>query len=123
MRSSPGNGRSSPAVEEEGDVGVFLGLGDAQLRAGRPRRRSLAQRVAQILGREQRGMEAVQRRPNIRLMPSAAAKRTTPLAREAVEVGIEQRGQDLAHPVGAEIGHQQAVAVPHAGIAADHGRA
>ena len=43
----------APAIEEEGDVRVFLGLGDAQLlQAGA--RHHLAEGVAQLLGREQR---------------------------------------------------------------------
>ena len=44
------------------------------------------------------------------------------LAREAVERGIEQRGEDFAHPVGAEIEAQDAVAVLHALVVADHRR-
>ncbi len=45
-----------------------------------------------------------------------------PGAIEAVEPGIEQRRQDLAGTVGAEVEHQQAVAVLHAGVAVDHRR-
>ena len=55
-------------------------------------------------------------------MPSAAAKRTVRGAREPVERRVEQRQQDLARAVGAEIGQHDPVAVPHARIAADHGR-
>ena len=53
------------------------------------------------------------------VMPAAAANLRHPRAREAVEVGVEQRGQDFAHPVGAEVEAQEAVAVLHAAIAAD----
>src|SRR3546814_11952065 len=50
MRSSPSN-TSSAAAEEEGDVRVLLGLGDAQLlQAGLCRQ--FAERVAQVVGRE-----------------------------------------------------------------------
>ena len=43
-------------------------------------------------------------------------------ARKSVEVGLEQRAKDLAHPVGAEVETQDAVAVPHPLIVADRGR-
>ena len=52
-RSSPGNGVSCAAVEEVGDVRVFLGLGDAELPSSGARDH-LAQRVRQRFRREQR---------------------------------------------------------------------
>src|SRR3546814_19268019 len=44
-----------------------------------------------------------------------------PGAGEAAEMRIEQGGEDLAGAVGAEICHQQAVAVAHAGKTVDGG--
>ena len=55
------------------------------------------------------------------VMPTAAAKRMRRGRGEAVEIRVEQGGQDLAHAVGAEVEAQQAVAVLHAVIVADHG--
>jgi hypothetical protein len=43
------------------------------------------------------------------------------IGREAIEAGVEQRGQDLAHAVGAEVEAEQPVAVSHAGVVADRG--
>ena len=55
-------------------------------------------------------------------MPAAAANADRARAREAREGRIEQGGQDLAHAVGAEVEAEQAVAVAHAAVVADHGR-
>ena len=112
-----GEGPLLPAVEEEGDMGVLLGLGDAQLvLAGSCQK--LAQRVAQILGGEQHGMETVQL-GRVFAHAQSGGEAGAPLALEAREIGIEEGRHELAHPVGAEIGHQQPVAVAHAVIAAD----
>ena len=53
------------------------------------------------------------------VMPAAAANLTARGRGKPVNAGIQQRRQDLAHAVGAEIGHQDAVAVLHAAIVAD----
>ena len=45
------------------------------------------------------------------------------LAREAGELRIEHGAENFAHAVGAEIEAQHAVAILHAAIIADHGRA
>ena len=108
------------AVEEEGDVRVLLGLGDAQLLEAGARHR-LAQPHLDDFRREQRAQQRIEGR---RIVDHADCRRELHHARavEAVEPRIEQRRQDLARPVGAEIEHQEAVAVLHAGIAVDHGR-
>ena len=42
-------------------------------------------------------------------------------AREALEGRVEQGAQDLAHPVGAEVGAEEPRALARAGVVADHG--
>ena len=114
MRVSPGNSVLAPAIEEERDVRVFLGLGDAQLGQARLRD-DLAERVAQSLGREQRGQEAVRARSNIRVRPAAAAKLDDARrGRSRRKPGSSSAARICAHAVGAEIRHQHAVAVGHA---------
>ena len=54
-------------------------------------------------------------------MPAAAANRMIALAREAVEFRLQQRAEDLAHAVGAEVEAQDAVAILHALVVTDHG--
>ena len=108
------------AVEEECDMGVFLGLGDAKLRhAGL--RHHLAKNARKRRTREQDGEEFVEAG---RIRDHAAGRRETHSGapREAVEIRIEQRAEQLAHPVGAEVAGQQPVAAAHAGVAADHRR-
>ena len=108
------------AVEKKRHMGVFLGLGDAQLRHTGIRH-NLAENPGGNDRWKQAGEEAVEvagifdhaagRRPGDRGSP-----------RKIVEFGIDQGGENLAHAVGAEITRQQAVARRHAGIIADHRR-
>ena len=55
-------------------------------------------------------------------IPSTAAHCGRAADLEAVEARIDQRAEDLPRPVGAEVGEEQPVAVPRAGIVADHRR-
>ncbi len=98
---------------------VLLGLGDAQLLEARFRH-DLAERLVGPLRREH-GRE--QRIELLRILRHAE-RRGEPHHLAALEVRkfrIEQRRQDLADAVGAEIRRHQPVAVLHAGIVADHG--
>ena len=108
------------AVEEIGDVRIFLGLGHAQLRApgGADHR---AEHVRQIVGREDRLQEGVQM---LAVLGHADRRRELhdAAARKAVECRVEHRPQNLAHAVGAEVEAKHAVAVANAAIAADHRR-
>ena len=87
-------------------MGVFLGLGDAQL---------LQARFATPFRRRSRRAAPAETAPPSAWSSSseysrhagAAANCTIVRALEAVESRIEQRGQDLARAVGAEIGGQQ----------------
>jgi len=81
----------------------------------------LAQDAGQIFRRKQRREQRFERD---RIFRHARASRKPNLAAdvESVERRIGQCVQDFAHPVGAEVGHQQAVAVLHAGISGDRGR-
>ena len=54
-------------------------------------------------------------------MPTAAANCTALRAAKPENSGIEHDAEDFAHPVGAEVEAQHAVAVLHAAIVADHG--
>ena len=107
------------AVEEECHVGVLLGLGDAQLRHARGGG-DLAEGPGQPHRREQRREEGAEL---IGVLGHAArggeAHHGAPL--ERVERGVEKRGEQLAHAVGAEVAHQDPVAVLHAGVIADRG--
>ena len=101
-------------------MGVLLGLGDAQLlQAGGGDQ--LAQGLAELLRRKQRRDERPQ---GFGIVGEAErggeAHEARP--REAGKAGVEQRRQRLADAVGAEVAHQQAVAVAHPGIVADRGR-
>ena len=97
---------------------VFLGLRHAELGLAGVRHH-LAEDVVQLVGREQ---HAEERRQRVGVARHADARRRSwmaPLAREAVEVRVQQRGEDLADPVGAEVEAQDAVAVLHALVVAD----
>ena len=97
----------------------FFGLGDPQLgEAGL--RDHLAQDIVRGLGREQVDEEAGQ---GFGVRDHAQPGREGDRARalEAVEVPIGERAQDLPGPVGAEVGHQEAVSVLHARVPVDHG--
>ncbi len=98
---------------------IFLGFGDAQL--GEPGGGDdLAQGFDGHVGREKRGEEGVQL---VRIFDHAHGLGESHLAGagEAVEGRVEQSGEHLACAVGAEIGHHQPVAVPHARIIAKRG--
>ena len=56
------------------------------------------------------------------IMPIAAASFTVRGRAKPAKLRVEQRQQDLAHPVGAEVEAQHAVAVLHALVVADHRR-
>ena len=100
---------------------IFLGLGHAQLRAA-GLGDDLAQDVRQASAAGRSSAAARPARSLYCVMPAAAAIRTRAPARKAGECRIEQRCQNLAHAVGAEVEAQHAVAVAHAAIVADHGR-
>jgi hypothetical protein len=108
MRSSPSN------------VGVFLGFGNPQLGQS-CLRHHLAQGIGDVLRRENRRHQFVEVR-RIRRQAGGRAKRRASRPIEAVEVGVQHRRQNLAHPVGAKVCHHQAVAVPHPGAFAHHRR-
>ena len=108
------------AVEEERDVSVFLGFGGPELPQTR-RRREGAEGVARLDGREQGFHPRIQRR-GIARHSHRRGEGGRAGAGERREVRLEQRGEDLARAVGAEIGHDEAVAVLHAVIAADDRR-
>ena len=123
MRSSPRIGRLLAAVQEIGDVRIFLGLRHAELRARRRRRPprraccawccggnsvpSSASSVGAVAAscRRRRRSGCVRGRGKPSKSGSSSAVRISP------------------HPVGAEIEAQQAVAVLHAPVVADHGGA
>ncbi len=121
MRSSPRIGLLAAAVEEVGDVRIFLGLGHAQLRAAG---------VGDDLAEDVRPGSAAGRSSACSASSCVAVLRHADgggeaddaRAREAGERRIEQRAEDLAHAVGAEVEAQHAVAVAHAAIVADHRR-
>ena len=99
-------------------MGVFLGLGDAQL--GQPgAREHFAETVLQIFaagtGRQQERVRSAE----YSVMPRAAENRGRRPRSKPLKSGIEERGQNFAHPVGAEIGHEKPVAVLHATITGD----
>ena len=110
MRSSPAIGLLAAAVEEVGDVRIFLGLRHAQLRAAgvgrRPRRGCSAKR----LRREDRLHQLVELVAVLR-HADGGGELDCALAREAGEIRIEHRAEDFAHAVGAEVEAQHAVAV------------
>ncbi len=108
------------AVEEIGDMGVFLGLGDAKLmEAGLGRH--LAERAGELLGREQ-GRDELRQRRRIFDHAERGGEGDAAGAREALEGGVDQRRENLPHAVGAEIRRHQPVAVRHASIGGDRGR-
>ena len=103
--------RFDAAVEEERDMRIFLGLGDAQL-AFAERREVGAHDIAQPLWRERH------RHVEFGIVFGEAHERAElrrDRAREGVEVAIDERARDLARAVGAEIHEDQHVAVlePH----------
>ena len=101
-------------------MGIFLGLGEAKLAqagAGHDLADGVRERRPRHQGGEQTGQgDAV-------IAHAAGAGHGNPAAAlEAVEGGLEQGAEELAHAVGAEVGHQHRVPVAHAAIAADHAR-
>ena len=120
MRSSPTKRLFAAAVEKVGDVRIFLGLGHAQLRAAGVGD-DLAQDVRERLRREDRLHQLVEL---VAVLRHADRRGEThdARAREAGKRRIEHGAEDFAHPVGAEIEAQHAVAVLHAAIVADHRR-
>ena len=109
--------RLATAVEEVGDVGVLLGLGDVELPA--------AGRADHLGHRRLRRA----RRERDRVLPSrpvAGHRRDVeprvPAALEPVEAGLAERRDQLAHPVRAEVERDHDVAGLHPVVVADHGR-
>src|SRR3546814_4593534 len=82
---------------------------------------TLFRSLGQVLRREYRGEEGVEVG---RVLDQAerAGEVGAPLAPEAVEGRVEQGRQDLARAVGAEVAHEETVAVLHAPVVADHRR-
>ena len=118
MRSSLRERRLLAAVQEVGDVRVFLGFRHAELGlAGR--RHHAAQDVFQLVGREQHAEERRQRL-GIERHAERGRKLDDALTGEAVELRIEQGGEDFPDPVGAEVEAEDAVAVLHPLVVADH---
>ena len=114
-----GIGGLDPPVEEIGNVGVFLGLGDAQLLQA-ALRKILAETVGHALRRERRG--------NLREVVAVARERAViarprdTLAREPVERRVGQRARQLPRAVGAKIHEDHRVAVAHRRGRADDAR-
>ncbi len=101
-------------------MGVLLGLGDAQLSSAGCRDH-LAQGLSQVAGREQRGDQRLQGGRVLHHAQRAGEGDQAP-AVETVEQRIQQCREDLADPVGTEVGHQEAVAIAHPVVAGDRGR-
>ena len=80
----------------------------------------LAEDVVQLLRREQHA-EVRREFVGIARHAGGGGELDDPLAREAIELRLQQRGEDFAHPVGAEVEAQDAVAVLHAFVVADDG--
>ena len=79
----------------------------------------LAQDVVQVLGGEQHAKERRQR-VGIAGHPHRRGELEDALAGEAVERRIEQRGENFAHAVRAEVKAQDGVAVLHSSVVVDH---
>ena len=108
------------AIEEVGYVRVLLGLGDAKLvQSGFGH--NLPERVVKLGGREQDAQEVAE---PVRVFGHAERRREPDdgVAREAVEIRIDERSRDLADAVGAIVAEDHAVAVAHALVVAEHGR-
>ncbi len=120
MRSSPAYRSLLAAVQKISDVRIFLGLRHAQLRAAGVGN-DLAETAPQRHGRKDGRQERVQ---ILAVFGHAGrdGKAHDALARKPGKTRIEQRGEKLAHAVGAEIEAQHAIAVLHSVIAADHRR-
>ncbi len=114
-----GIGRLLAAVEEIGDVRIFLGLRHAQLAQARLRGR-LAQPLRQGLGREQGRHHRVQLGA-VGGHADGAGELRPPRPGEALEVRLQHGVEDLADAVRAEVEAEEPVAILHAGIGADHG--
>jgi hypothetical protein len=107
-------------VEEERDVRVFFGLGDAKL--GQPRLRDhLAESVLEILGRKQHRQELIELLRVFR-HSQCCRKFHGPGSGESEKTGVKEGAQNLPHAVGPEVGHQHTVTVSHALIGTDPGR-
>ena len=107
------------AIEEVGDVGVFFGLGHAQLgHAGAGD--DLAQQLIHGLRREERGEKWLQCGGILRHAHCRGEARRGG-AGEAGEARVEQGCEDFSHPIGAEIEAEQPIAIGHAGVVANDG--
>ena len=120
IRSSPGNTVSRPPLKKNVTCAYFSV--SAMRSWVSPARDTTSPKVSfRFSGGNSVREKAVELR---RILDEAerGAKRDPLCPREAGETGIEQRGGNLAHPVGAKIGDQQTVAVVHPDIAGDRGR-
>ena len=118
-RPRPAYGVLAAAAEEEGDVRVLLGLGDAQLRQAVARR---ALRPACCAGRRARTRPAPAASRRIRSGRRSATARRRGARSKPSKSGAHERRGELARAVGAEVHEHHRVAVAHRRAAADHGR-
>ena len=121
MRSSPAIGLLAAAVEEVGDVRIFLGLRHAQLRAAGVGD-DLAEDVGEASAAGRSSASACRARRCIASCRRRRRSLTVRLRGKPEKSGSSMRAEDFAHAVGAEVEAQHAVAVLHAAIVADHGR-
>ena len=112
MRSSPSNGVSTPPLKKKVTWAYFSV--SAQPGGGQHLRYDAVERHQ----REQRFQEAVEV-SGVFNHADGGGEIHLPRAQKPVEGGVQQRSENFARTVGAEVGHYNAVAVPHAGIVAD----
>ena len=108
------------AVEKIRHVRILLGLRHAELRAAGGGNH-LAEDVRKGL-RRQDGSHQLVEFVGVLRHADRAGETNDARTREAGEIRIEHRAQNLPRAIGAEVEAQHAVAVPHAAIIADHRR-
>ncbi len=107
------------AIQEEGDVRVFLGFGEAEL-AQALLRHPGAEGVDDIAGRENRGHVGIVAGRILDHAKPHQEPRVLTISKLG-KAGLANGAQDLAGAVGAEIEEENAVIVVNTGVASHHG--